>query len=141
MQEFTIKGNQGFIRMELQKASDFLQNTNQCDGYDADGIVEIKSGNYYVLGKTWFTTGEVYEFYKQLDHCYRNLKGKAVFWNYEASLKIEVIFYQLGQVVLKGYYKEQAYLDNELLFEIESDQTFLPPTIEELKRFVEHYGH
>lgn len=79
MQEFTIKGNQGFIRMELQKASDFLQNTNQCGGYDAEGIVEIKSGNYYVLGKTWFTTGEVYEFYKQLDHCYRNLKGKAIF--------------------------------------------------------------
>jgi len=140
MHEFTIKGNQGFIRIELKNANGFPKNTSHFGGYDAKGIVEIQSGNYYVLGELWFTTGEVYEFYKQVDHCYKNLKGEAVFWNYEASLKIEVKFYQLGKVVLQGYYKEQAHLENELQFEIESDQTFLSSTIEDLKRFVDHYG-
>ena len=73
---------------------------------------------------------------------YRTLKGQAILWNYEASLKDRSLFYKLGSGRFKGLLlKNKQYLDKELLFEIESDQTFLPPTLEELKRFVEHYGH
>jgi hypothetical protein len=74
--------------------------------------------------KLWFTTGEVYEFYKQLDRCYHELKGAAIFLNYKTSLKIEIIFNHFGQVILKGYYKGKFHLENELPFEIESDQSF-----------------
>ena len=140
MNEFTIKGKQGFIRIELQNAIGFPKEISHFGGYDAEGIVEIKSGNYYVLGETWFTTGDVYEFYKQFDKCYRELKGKATFWNYETSLKLEVVFNHLGQAVLQGYFKEKAHFENELQFEIESDQSFLSSTLEELRKFVDHYG-
>ena len=42
MQEFTIKGNQGFIRMELQKASDFLQNTNNVVEMMLKGLLKLR---------------------------------------------------------------------------------------------------
>lgn len=140
MNEFTIKGEQGFIRIELQNVIGFPEETSHFGGYDAEGIVEIKSGNYYVLGELWFTTADVYEFYKQLDNCYRELKGMAVFWNYETSLKLEVVFNHLGQVILQGYFKEKAHMENELQFEMESDQSFLTSTLEDLRKFVDHYG-
>jgi len=141
MNEFTIKGNQGFVRIKLQNVSGFPKDISHFGGYDAEGIVEIKSGNYYVLGELWFTTGDVYEFYKQLDKCYCELKGMATFQNYETSLKLEVVFKELGQVVLQGYFIEKAYMENELQFEIESDQTFLSYTLEDLRTFVGHYGN
>lgn len=140
MNGFTIKGKQGFIRIELQTAIGFPKDTSHFGGYDAEGIVEIKSGNYYVLGELWFTTGEVYEFYKQLDKSYRELKGMAVFWNYDASMKLEVVFNHLGQVVLQGYFKEKTPMDNELQFEMESDQSFISSTLEDLGKFVDYYG-
>ncbi len=133
MNGFTVKGNQGFIRIESQNISGFPEDTSHFGGYDAVGIVEIKSGNYYVLGELWFTTGDIYKFYKQLDKCYRELKGMATFWNYETSLKLEVVFNQMGQVVLQGYFKEKAHMENELHFEMECDQTFLSSTLEDLR--------
>ena len=140
MNEFTIKGEQGFIRIELQNVIGFPEETSHFGGYDAEGIVEIKSGNYYVLGEMWFSTGDVYKFYTQLEKCYRDLKGKATFWNYETSLKLEIVINHLGQIVLQGYFKERTLLENELQFEIESDQSFLSSTLVDLRRFVDHYG-
>ncbi|NGY75564.1 hypothetical protein F6Y02_01640 [Bacillus megaterium] len=44
-------------------------------GYDIEGTVEIKTGNYYVLGELWFTTNDMYEFYQALNKCYNTLKA------------------------------------------------------------------
>ena len=54
MNEFVVIGKQGFIRIELIKAFGFPKDTSHFGGYDAQGITEIKSGNYYVLGELWF---------------------------------------------------------------------------------------
>lgn len=140
MNGFTIKGNQGFIRIELQNVMNFPKEISHYGGYDTEGVVEIKSGSYYVLGKVWFTTGDVYAFYTQLDKCYRELKGKATFSNYETSLKLEVVCNHFGQVVLQGYFKEKALLENELQFEIESDQSYLSSTLADLRKIVDHYS-
>lgn len=118
MDDFIIKGKQGFIRIELQEAFDFPKKTSCFGGYDARGIAEVKSGNYYVLGDLWFTTGEVYQFYQQLDKCFQKLDGKAEFWNYESNLKVEIEFGKLGHLIIKGYFKEKQELENELQFEI-----------------------
>jgi len=140
MNEFVVIGKQGFIRIELIKAFGFPKETSHFGGYDAQGITEIKSGNYYVKGELWFSTGEVYEFYKQLERCYRELKGEATFWNAEANLRIDIKFNRLGQIIIQGYFKEQTHQGNELQFEIESDQSFLATTLQQLKKFVDHYG-
>jgi len=73
--------------------------------------------------------------------CYCELKGMATFCNYEASFRLEVVCNPLGHVALQGYFKEEAYLQNELQFEMASDQSFLSATLEDLRKFVDHYGN
>ncbi len=140
MNEFVVRSNQGFIRIKLIEVFGFPKDTSHYGGYDAKGIVEIKSGNYYVEGEMWFATGEAFDFYNQLKRCYSELKGEAIFWSSEANLKIDVKFNSLGKIIIQGYFKEQLGKGNELQFEIESDQSFIPSTLEELKEFVSYYG-
>ena len=140
MNEFVLRSNQEFIRIELIEVFGFPKDTSHYGGYDANGIVEIKSGNYYVEGEMWFATGEVFDFYNQLKRCYSELKGEAIFWSSEANLKIGIKFNSLGKIIIQGYFKEQLGKGNELQFEIESDQSLIPSTLEELKKFVSYYG-
>jgi hypothetical protein len=51
MEEFTLKGNQGYIRFCLEEVMGFPSDTSHFGGYDTKGGVEIKSGNYYVHGE------------------------------------------------------------------------------------------
>ncbi|AIQ17699.1 hypothetical protein H70357_14285 [Paenibacillus sp. FSL H7-0357] len=60
--------------------------------------------------------------------------------NSEVNLKLEVKFNKRGQVIIEGYFKEFAHEGNELIFEIESDQSFFVETLDGLKQFVNHYG-
>ncbi len=140
MNEFTLKGKQGFIRIELQEVYGFPESTSHFGGYDARGIAEIKSGNYYVKGQLWFTTGEVYEFYERLNQCYHRLDGETVFSNYESNIKVEIVFTKLGQLVMRGYFKERPDQENELQFEIESEQSYISSTLNQLRNFIDQYG-
>lgn len=141
MNEFVVRGKQGcFIRIALDEVFGFPNLTSHFGGYDVKGTAEIKSGNYYVKGELWFSTGEIYEFYNQLVRCWTDLTGVATFWTSEANLKLEVKFNNHGQVVIEGYFKEFANQDNELKFEIESNQSFFMETIEGLGEVINHYG-
>lgn len=141
MNEFVIRGKQGcFIKITLDEVFGFPNMTSHAGGYDTRGTVEIKSGNFYVKGQLWFSTGETYEFYNQLVRCWKNLDGVATFCNSEADLKIEVKFNNRGQVEIEGYFKEYAPRDNELRFKIESNQSFFVETLDGLKEIVNCYG-
>lgn len=140
MNQIKIEGKQGFIQIKSEKKYGFSNKKSHFGGYDIEGTVEIKTGNYYVLGELWFTTNDMYEFYQALNKCYNTLQGIATFINYETSLQIEFEFNNLGQVVIQGYYKEKPYLENVLQFEIESDQSFILATLNELKTFLSQYG-
>jgi hypothetical protein len=140
MNQFVIKGKRGYICLKLLQAYGYPQHICQNGGYDSEGLIEIKSGNYFVEGNLWFSTGDVYKFYQKMKQCYLNHNGTAAFWNYELSLKVEVKFNPLGKIMIQGFYKEKEYQENELLFEMESDVITLSPTLEELRRFVVQYG-
>lgn len=140
MNQFVLKGKQGYIRLKLNKAYGFPHNTCQDGGFDSEGVIEIKSGNYFVEGNLWFSTGDVYKFYQEIKQCYLKQTGIAAFWNYELSLKVEVRFCPLGRITIQGFYKEKEYQENELLFEMESDVITLSSTLEELRKFVAQYG-
>lgn len=142
MNEFVVRGKQGcFIRITLDEVFGFPKMTSHFGGYDAKGAAEIKSGNYYVKGEVWFSTGETYEFYNQLVQCWTDLDGVATFCTSEANLKLEVKFNNRGQVVIEGYFKEFADRDNELKFEIESNQSFFVESLDGLREIVNHYGN
>ncbi|WP_438491564.1 WapI family immunity protein [Paenibacillus sp. IHBB 3054] len=141
MHEFVVRGKKGcFVQITIEEAFDFPNMTSHFGGYDVRGIVEIKSGNYYVKGQLWFSTGEVYQFYDQLIRCMADLDGVAALINSEVNLKLEVKFNKRGQVIIEGYFKEFAHEGNELIFEIESDQSFFVETLDGLKQIVNHYG-
>ncbi|MFS8602707.1 hypothetical protein LRO89_08895 [Priestia megaterium] len=140
MDQITIRGKQGSIQIKSGKKHGSSNRKSHFGGYDIEGTVEIKSGNYYVLGELLFTTNDMYEFYQALNKCYNTLQGVATFINYETSLQIEFKFSNLGQVFIQGYYREKPYLENVLQFEIESDQSFILATLNELKTFLSQYG-
>jgi len=141
MHEFVLRGKEGsFAQITIEEVFGFPNMTSHFGGYDARGTVEIKSGNYYVKGELWFSTGEAYQFYNQLVRCWADLDGVATFINHEANLNLEVKFNNRGQCAIVGYFKEFAHEDNELKFEIESNQSFFVETLDGLKKVVNHYG-
>ncbi|MDF2067623.1 hypothetical protein [Bacillus sp. Cr_A10] len=142
MNEFKIVGKQGFIRIELNEVYGFPNQTSYLGGYDVKGKIEIRSGNYYVKdAELWFSTGQVYEFFIQLQKCNNNLKGNATFSESENILKLDLSFNRLGQINIQGHFQELAHQENILQFEIESDQSYLESTIQQLKNIVDHYGN
>ncbi len=142
MNEFKIVGKQGFIRIELNEVFGFPNQTSYLGGYDVKGKIEIRSGNYYVKdAELWFSTGQVYEFFIRLQKCNQNLKGNATFSESENILKLDLSFNRLGQINIQGHFQELAHQENILQFEIESDQSYLESTIQQLKNIVDHYGN
>lgn len=141
MNEFIIAGKQGFILIELNEVHGFPNETSYLGGYDVKGKVEIKSGNYYVKdAELWFSTGQVYQFFIQLQECYNTLKGLATFSESEKNLRIDLSFIRLGQINIQGQFQEVAHQENILQFEFESDQSYLVSTILQLQNIVDQYG-
>ncbi|RFU69387.1 hypothetical protein [Bacillus sp. V59.32b] len=141
MNEFIIAGKQGFIRIELSEVYGFPNETSYLGGYDVKGIVEIKSGNYFVKdAELWFSTGQVYQFFNQLQKCYNDLKGCVTFSESENNLKIDLSFNKFGQINIQGYFQEVAHQENILQFEFESEQSYLVSTLHQLQNIVDQYG-
>jgi len=139
---FELKGKQGFIRIELKEVFGFPKETSYLGGYDVKGKIQIKSGNYYVKdAELWFSTGQIYEFYKQLLKCYEELEGIINFPNTDSSeLKLVLEFTGLGKFKIQGIFQEYLSVENFLEFEFESEQSYLISTLAELKEIVDYYG-
>ncbi|MUT67739.1 hypothetical protein GOM71_17590 [Paenibacillus sp. NEAU-GSW1] len=142
MHELFIRGKRGsFFRVTFDEIIGFPNETSIWGGYDVNGTVEIKSGNYYVKGELWFSTGEIYEFHQQLIRCWSELNGSASFRpSADRCLELIVVFNNRGQVILEGTYTEFASEQNELKFEFESDQGFYEETNDMLLTITKHYG-
>jgi hypothetical protein len=139
--EFKIAGKQGFIQIELNEVYGFPNETSYLGGYDVKGKIDIKSGNYYVKNaEIWFSTGQVYQFFIQLQKCYNELKGSVTFSEAENNLKIELNFNRFGQINIQGYFQESANQENILHFEFESEQSYLTSTLRQLNSIVDQYG-
>lgn len=141
MNEFKIAGKQGFIHIELSKVYGYPNETSYLGGYDVKGKIEIKSGNYFVKdAEIWFSTGQVYQFFIQLQKCYNKLKGSVTFSESENNLKIELNFNRCGQIDIQGYFQEVAHQENILHYEFESEQSYLTSTLRQLSSIIDHYG-
>ena len=140
MESLKLGGNNGYVQIKLTEVYGFPANTSFMGGYDAKGIVEIKSSNYSVCGELWFSTGEIYKFYTILNECYQKLNGKVELLTTEANLNMAVNFEKMGHVRVCGQYKERHDEDNKLIFEIFSDQSYIKETLISLNNFVKKYG-
>ena len=56
MDSFTIKGENGFIKITIDEVFEFPDRTCHWGGYDVKATAEIKSGNFYVKSSFYTST-------------------------------------------------------------------------------------
>lgn len=142
MEEFIIQNEVDFIRVVIEKAYDYPENTCHWGGYDTESKIEIRSGSFSVSRDIYISTGEVFEFYVQLLTANERLAGSINFENYESDLKFNIAYDNMGHVLVTGSFSgrgEREYY-NSLKFGFQSDQTFIQKTLSQLKMIVEKYG-
>src|ERR1700741_2294365 len=136
MEEFTLKGENGFIRLSLGTIHGFPERTCWQGGYEADGVLEIQVETYHVKSRLDFSTGQIYDFFIALSNAHSALNGIAQFKSFEYELELSVEYRQRGQVRIAGFYKMLHHLETKLVFEILSDQSFISSGIKELENIV-----
>ena len=140
MEDFILLGQGGFLKLSIEEVFGFPDRTCHLGGYDTKSTIEIKSGNYYVKGEFYTSTGELFEFYEQLTDCYDRVNGSAKFLSSEQNLDLTVEFNEQGHIRVFGTFSEYAHRINELKFEFETDQTFITSTLNELQSITRKYG-
>ena len=80
--------------------------------------------------------GALRRFKDQLQSCYDLLEGKATYsMLWEDELQFSVSMTRNGHAVVSGAYRERSELTNELLFEMETDQSCFPPVLRAIGQF------
>jgi len=134
MDKFTLAGETGKISLSFEYT--------QCGegGCDCRGTASIASWGFQAQGKVWFTAADVARFHSELAACYQTLTGVATFATQEDTLKLEVVFGRRGQVEFRGTFQESHNEGNELKFRIQTDQSYIAQSLEELSALVKRYG-
>lgn len=139
MEEFELKGENGIIKVGIEKTFDFPNKTCFKGGYECVVRIEIRVGSYLVKSSFYTSTGELFKFYEQLKTCQSELNGAAEFDSYEENLKLTVK-YDSGKISVLGNYQENLAIDNILKFDFNSDQTYFKNSVEQLERIFDKYG-
>ncbi|RAU82614.1 WapI family immunity protein [Pontibacter arcticus] len=80
--------------------------------------------------------GELSQLYTDLLKLYDTLKYSFVFSSIEDNVNLHFTPTVTGQIEIKGYLRNSDYTGS-IDFTIEADQTFMPSTIKEVKKFLE----
>lgn len=139
MDEFELKGQDGFIKIQIIELFDFPERISCFGGYDCIVSIEIIAFPFNAKSKFYTTTGELFEFYQKLKKCHTDLNGSAVFDSYEENLNLTVK-YVFGKVKVYGKFQENLASDNKLIFELNSDQSYLSSSMIQLEKITEKYG-
>jgi hypothetical protein len=143
MEEFTVRTAEGTLQVTVEEVYGFPDRTSHFGGYDVRGVVTIHLGPYHVdQGCLWFSTGEVWQFYTDLQKAYDDLTGSARFCSSDGQLQFALRLIR-GGGTLEGKYQEKVIPEAEatrLYFVARNDQTYLVDTLRELSAFVGTYG-
>ncbi|AEA43023.1 WapI family immunity protein [Fluviicola taffensis] len=137
---FTIQGEADYIKFTYNEVFGFPNETCHWGGYDSQVTLEIKSRNFRVIERFYTSTGELYEFAQRLKIANENIHGVVTFISYEGNLEFTMSYDKLGHVRIKGVFSEQNEFSNELIFEFNSDQSFVNRALEEISVITEKYG-
>ena len=137
---FSIQAENGSFELTINDVFDYPEKTCYWGGYDTFSAVEIKSSNYTAKGQINISTGEIYEFYKQLQECYTTLEGKALLTSHEKNLEMIMTFNGKGHIKINGIFKAHHNIANALFFELNTDQSYLHETLKSLKNVYRKYG-
>jgi hypothetical protein len=138
--EFLIRAEKGFLQLTIIEAFD--SNTlSSLGGYDTKSQIEVKSYNFSAKGESYVNTSQFVTFYNELKTCFDSLKGKACLSSFVHNFSIEIIFDDWGRITIKGSLKEYDHIENELIFNLVTDQTFVPQLLSGLEDIVSRYNN
>lgn len=141
MEEFTIRGNGNYIKLSIDEVYGFPDNTSHWGGYDTKSTLEIYSNGFQVKSLLYVSTGELYEFLRLLRGCNSKLNGTIHFNPYVGNLELYLEYDDRGHVNIRGEFYQDVECLNRLIFEFNSDQTYISDTIKELETIVVKYGN
>ena len=139
---FCLNGYDEKIELTITEVFDFPDRTCYEGGYDTKGILDIEIGCYKVYcTEFYFATGVLFRFLEGLEVCYKTLNGKAEYKHYlEHCLEFTLEMTHSGHACITGRFCENPALDNELIFEMETDQTCIKPVIDDIKNIMSLFG-
>jgi hypothetical protein len=103
-------------------------------------MVHFEDSGLSAIFKISLMLNDLYSFTDQLKYLQKSLKGSAVFSNIEDNVTLKLSTDELGHIAINGKLRHPYKADLELLFVINSDQTFLPDLITECTKIIEHYN-
>ncbi|RRB09382.1 WapI family immunity protein [Larkinella rosea] len=136
---FSINGYNGFIKVEISEVFGYPNRTSHLGGYETKSQLSIRSGGFSFEGKIWPSTGQIFQFYQNLQKTYSCLQGETIF-HCEFDPLFTLTYDSNGHLFIKGKFTERTEEWNLLEFEIRSDQSYLVHTMAELKQIVMKYG-
>lgn len=139
MEEFSLAGDNNFIKISLVEVNGFPATTSHWGGYDAQCKLDLQIGDYSVSSSFYSSTGEIFEFYQDLAECNDLLSGTVYFRNYEDNLLINLQYDVNGSITILGSYRS-AKFDGMLNFNYKTDQSFIQSTLQQLKKITAKYG-
>lgn len=107
-------------------------------GYDSKsveflrGTLRLKAIGVTADIRASFMIGEIKQLRTDLQKLYDSLKHEFVFSNLEDNVEVRFTPTPNGQIEIKGYLRNADY-SVKIDFKIITDQTFLPPTINQIK--------
>jgi len=111
---------------------------NNGDGW-LPARIEIAVGAFGGSYKSDLTSMAFSRFAAELRELYRTVSGSAVFTDYEGQLEMQLACDIRGHIRLKGQAMDFAGTGNRLAFELNLDQTNIPPILKSLESFLEEY--
>ena len=99
-----------------------------------NSTVSVVAGEFRGTVSAMLMTIDFALFRRRIELLHRTLDGSALFETIEHQLHIECIGNGMGRIQIKGTIADGVIEGTQLTFEFDSDQTFLPPIIRQLKK-------
>jgi hypothetical protein len=133
-----ISENGDLIRIDIIG----LENPNAVLDYDMDWIksnITVKAGRFSGYFSASLMTNDFEVFKSELEILYNKLDGIALFQTLENQIYIKVVGDGIGHLNAKCRFMDFAGHGNELIFEMNFDQTQIPKIINQLEKITKKY--
>jgi len=131
-EQITIHGHQG--RLDLRIVG--YERPESRDSDDANWLTSeatIKMGAFTGAFRCALTTLDIRTSYESLKKSIATVQGTAYFRTTEKDIDIEIRFDNRGSAVVRGTISPQASLEASLTFRLDTDQSYLLQTMQQLE--------
>lgn len=129
-----VSGSDGHVIIRIDNID--TSEESAFGGYEIEAKIEINVPGYSAIGDVWFTTENLKALNDQLNECQNFISSYAQIISPETHLQMEFKYSSTGQVKIKGKYAESFERENELTFEISSDQSYISGLLSQIQNFL-----